>query len=99
MPACHSVRCCRDMRMLVPAAYDALRFCDHRQHHWQRRSVLLVNSSDNTVSGSTFSSNTVVQFGGAMSVGDGTLIVQDSTCATPADDALVCHASSDHPTL
>ena len=43
-------------------------------------SVLLVNSSDTTVSGSTFSRNTVTQFGGAMAVNGGTLVVQDSTC-------------------
>ena len=42
-------------------------------------SVLLLNSTDTTISGSTFSRNTVTQFGGAISVGSGTLVVQDST--------------------
>lgn len=44
-------------------------------------SVLLVNSSDTTISGSTFDGNSATEFGGAVSVGLGTLIVEDSTCA------------------
>ena len=43
-------------------------------------SVLLLNSTDTTISGSTFSRNVVTQFGGAISVGSGNLVVEDSTC-------------------
>lgn len=46
--------------------------------------MLLVNSSDTTISGSTFRQNTVTQFGGALSVGSGTLVVEDSTCVESA---------------
>lgn len=43
-------------------------------------SVLLLNSTDTTISGSTFTRNVVTQFGGAISVGSGSLVVEDSTC-------------------
>lgn len=61
-------------------------------------SVLLVNSSDTTVSGSTFSRNTVTQFGGAMAVGGGTLVVQDSTCVMALRSSVMWfHASHESP--
>jgi len=41
-------------------------------------SVLLVNGSDTTISGSTFHRNNVAQFGGSLAVGAGSLTVEDS---------------------
>ena len=39
--------------------------------------MLLLNSTNTTIRGSTFSRNVVTQFGGAISVGGGNLVVQD----------------------